>query len=108
MAAAWQHINGNFLLVLVSGILTSLFSLAVGMQYLLAQHPLPVWSFFVGLIAGSVIYLLRQYRIAPLAGDAAIVQLVWPSPGLCLWLQQCSLMAALQRCFLPAALLSVQ
>ena len=33
------------------------------MQYLLAQHPLPLWSFFVGLIAGSVIYLLRQYRL---------------------------------------------
>ena len=53
LAAAWQYINGNFLLTLVSGILTSLFSLAVGMQYLLAQHPLPLWSFFVGLIAGS-------------------------------------------------------
>jgi putative membrane protein len=62
-AALWRHINGNFLVTLLSGILTSLFSLAVFMQYLLAQHPLPVWSFFVGLIAGSVIYLLRQYRL---------------------------------------------
>ena len=61
--ALWRHINGNFLVTLLSGILTSLFSLAVFMQYLLAQHPLPVWSFFVGLIAGSVIYLLRQYRL---------------------------------------------
>ncbi len=61
--ALWRHINGNFLVTLLSGILTSLFSLAVFMQYLLAQHPLPVWSFFVGLIAGSVIYLMRQYRL---------------------------------------------
>lgn len=59
--AAWRHINGNFLAVLLSGILTSLFSLAVVMQFLLAEHPLPLWSFFVGLIAGSVIYLLRQH-----------------------------------------------
>ena len=59
-AAAWRHINGNFLITLVAGILTSLFSLAVFMQYLLAQHPLPLWSFFVGLICGSVIYLFRQ------------------------------------------------
>lgn len=63
-AAAWRHINGNFLVVLLSGILTSLFSLAVVMQFLLAEHPLPLWSFFVGLIVGSVIYLLRQYRFS--------------------------------------------
>ena len=30
------------------------------MQYLLVEHPLPLWSFFTGLIVGSVIYLLRQ------------------------------------------------
>ena len=59
--AAWQHINGNFLVVLLSGILVSLFSLARVMQFLLAEHPLPLWSFFFGLIVGSVIYLLRQH-----------------------------------------------
>jgi putative membrane protein len=52
IGAAWKHINGNFLVVLLGGILTSLFSLAVVMQYLLAEYPLPVWSFFVGLIIG--------------------------------------------------------
>ena len=62
--AAWKYINGNFLVVLLSGIFTSLFSLALVMQYLLAEHPLPLWSFFVGLIVGSVIYLLRQYRFS--------------------------------------------
>lgn len=60
IAAAWAHINGNFLVVLMAGILTSLFSLAKVMQFLLAEHPLPLWSFFTGLIIGSVIYLLRQ------------------------------------------------
>ncbi|MBT5576996.1 MAG: DUF368 domain-containing protein [Porticoccaceae bacterium] len=61
IAAAWQHINGNFLTVLLLGVLTSLFSLAQVMQFLLAEHPLPLWSFFTGLILGSVIYLLRQH-----------------------------------------------
>ena len=61
LAAAWAHINGNFLLVLLAGILTSLFSLAQVMQLLLVEHPLPLWSFFTGLIIGSVIYLLRQH-----------------------------------------------
>ncbi len=59
--AAWAYINGNFLVVLLTGVLTSLFSLAQVMQYLLAEHPLPLWSFFTGLIVGSVIYLLRQH-----------------------------------------------
>jgi putative membrane protein len=61
LAPAWQHINGNFLLCLVAGIFTSLFSLANVMHYLLLEHPLPLWSFFGGLIGGSVIYLLRQH-----------------------------------------------
>jgi putative membrane protein len=60
IAAAWRYINGNFLVTLLGGLLTSLFSLAKVMQYLLVAHPLPLWSFFTGLILGSVIYLLRQ------------------------------------------------
>ena len=48
VAAAWVHINGSFLAVLIAGILTSLFSLARVMQFLLAEHPLPLWSFFYG------------------------------------------------------------
>lgn len=61
LGAAWQYINGNFLAVLLAGIFTSLFSLAQVMQHLLGQYPLPLWSFFTGLIVGSVIYLLRQH-----------------------------------------------
>ena len=61
IVAAWKHINGGFLSVLLAGILTSLFSLAQVMQFLLAEYPLPLWSFFTGLILGSVIYLLRQH-----------------------------------------------
>lgn len=60
-AAAWAYINGKFLVTLLAGILTSLFSLAKVMQYLLVAHPLPLWSFFTGLIVGSVIYLMRQH-----------------------------------------------
>ncbi len=64
LAAAWRSINGNFLAVLLSGVLTSLFSLAMVVQYLIAEYPLPLWSFFVGLIIGSVVYLLRQHPFA--------------------------------------------
>ncbi|MAW23711.1 MAG: DUF368 domain-containing protein [Cellvibrionales bacterium TMED47] len=59
--AAWRHINGEFLLILISGILFSLFTLAGVMGYLLEVFPLQLWSFFIGLIIASIIYLLRQY-----------------------------------------------
>jgi putative membrane protein len=60
IAAAWQNINGQFLLILLSGILFSLFTFAGLMRFLLEAFPLQLWCFFMGLIISSVIYLLRQ------------------------------------------------
>lgn len=57
--AAWQMANATFLLVLLAGILTSILSLARLITYLLAHHPVPVWSFFFGLILVSV-YLVGR------------------------------------------------
>ncbi|WP_434339631.1 DUF368 domain-containing protein [Motilimonas cestriensis] len=58
--AFWQHIDGTFLLVLFSGLLLSIASLAKLITYLLAYHPLLVWSFFFGLIIASVIHIAKQ------------------------------------------------
>lgn len=58
--AAWQTANGNFLLVLLAGILTSIFSLARLITWLLATHPIPVWSFFFGLILISTYLVGRE------------------------------------------------
>lgn len=57
--AAWQMANATFLLVLLAGIFTSILSLARLITYLLAHHPVPVWSFFFGLILVSV-YLVGR------------------------------------------------
>jgi putative membrane protein len=56
----WLKINGNFLLSLVLGILISIFSFAKVMQYLLIHHPIPLWSFFFGLIVASPIYIIKE------------------------------------------------
>ncbi len=56
----WKKINGNFLFSLVLGILISIFSLAKLMQYLLVHHPIPLWSFFFGLILASPIYIMKE------------------------------------------------
>lgn len=51
---AWRTANASFLVVLLAGVLTSIFSLAQLISYLLEEHPIPVWSFFFGLILVSV------------------------------------------------------
>ena len=56
----WQAVNGNFLLVLVSGIAFSFLSLAKVMLYLVANYPIQIWSFFFGLVLASVWYVMSQ------------------------------------------------
>ncbi|MCG7533870.1 DUF368 domain-containing protein [Pseudoalteromonas sp. OOF1S-7] len=58
--AAWRHIDGTFLLVLFSGLLTSAASLAKLITYLLEHHQLFVWSFFFGLIIASFVHVGKQ------------------------------------------------
>lgn len=60
LAGAWQHVNGGFLLALLAGIATSIFTLAQLVSWLLENHPVPLWAFFFGLILASAIVLLRQ------------------------------------------------
>lgn len=58
--AAFDHINGLFLIVLLSGILTSIFTLARVITWMLHTHPIPLWSFFFGLILVSVNHMFKQ------------------------------------------------
>ncbi len=62
LADFWKKINGTFLTVLLGGILTSLLSLARLMNFLLAEHPIHVWSFFFGLILISSPLILREIK----------------------------------------------
>ncbi len=58
----WKKINGNFLISVLAGIVTSLLSLARLMTYLLEHHPIPVWSFFFGLILVSAPLIMRDIK----------------------------------------------
>lgn len=60
--AFWERINGTFLLVLVSGILISIISLARLVTYLLEYHPIPIWSFFFGLILISCFLVIKEIK----------------------------------------------
>ncbi len=63
----WQRINGNFLFSLVAGILTSVLLFSKLIAYSLQHYPVAVWSFFFGLIAASVIFVLKQAGKIPMS-----------------------------------------
>jgi putative membrane protein len=58
----WAAVNGNFLIAVLAGIATSILSLAKLMTFLLEHHPIPVWSFFFGLILVSSPLILRDIK----------------------------------------------
>lgn len=57
---AWQQINGNFLLALVSGIAFSILTLSKVITHLLETEPILVWSFFFGLVVASIYFIGKQ------------------------------------------------
>lgn len=59
---AWRTANATFLVILLAGILSSVVSLARLITYLLEQHPIPVWSFFFGLILVSCHIVGREIQ----------------------------------------------
>lgn len=86
--AAWQQVNGTFLLVLFAGIATAILTLAKGISFLLATYPVLLWAFFFGLILASSWYISKQIKswppqrlLALLIGVAvaATISLIGPS-----------------------------
>ena len=58
----WKHVNASFLLPLFLGILTSIFSFSKAITFFIDNYPIPLWSFFCGLILISAIIILRDIR----------------------------------------------
>lgn len=84
----WKKINGTFLVCVVLGILISFFSLAKLMTYLMEYHPVPLWSFFFGLIVSSAIFILKGIKgwrisdfISLIIGASIGVAICLLSPG---------------------------
>ncbi len=67
LKAAWNQLNGNFLLALILGIGTSILSLAKMVSWLLENQPILIWSFFFGLVIASVLLVgkeVKNWRLA--------------------------------------------
>lgn len=64
--AFWQACDCNFLVSLLMGIVVSIATLASAISYILMEYPIPIWSFFFGLIVASVWHVGRQvYHYVP-------------------------------------------
>jgi putative membrane protein len=55
----WNQINGSFLLSLFSGILSSILLLSRVLEWLINNEPIALWSFFLGLLTASILYLIK-------------------------------------------------
>lgn len=80
--AAWQAIDGTFLLAVGIGIIASVLTVARGLTWALENYPPVVWAFFIGLIAASSFIVLRavkqwnMYRVALVVVFAAVLVLI--------------------------------
>lgn len=70
---AWSSCNASFLLVLILGILTSIFTLARAISYLMEAHPVLLWAFFFGLVLVSVYLVGREVAVWTLGRLALFV-----------------------------------
>ena len=55
--AAWQSLDGPFILALTLGIGTGMLLVSSGISWLLTAYPIPLWAFFFGLILASAFVL---------------------------------------------------
>ena len=60
IGTAWKHIDGSFLLVLFSGIMISVLTLAKFLQWAMEHYPQMLWAFFFGLIISSALYIGKK------------------------------------------------
>ncbi len=60
IGAFWRHVNGAFLVTLLSGIFISLVTLSHSVLYMLVHYPEMLWAFFFGLILASTIVIARH------------------------------------------------
>lgn len=80
----WKHINGNFLFALILGIFISIFSLAELMKYLMVHQPIPLWSFFFGLIVASSILLLKEIKLKKVINILSLIIGISIGAAICL------------------------
>lgn len=57
----FEYTNSKFLLFVMGGSIVSYFSVSLILDYFLKHYELYVWSFFFGLIIGSIYYIFKDF-----------------------------------------------
>lgn len=57
----FQYVNAPFLLLILGGSMFSYFSVSLVLDYLIHHYELYVWSWFFGMIIGSVFYIYKDF-----------------------------------------------
>lgn len=57
---AWNRVPVMFFVFLGAGLITAILTFARVLSHLMENHPVPLWSFFFGLVLGSIILLARH------------------------------------------------
>ncbi|MBU3012976.1 DUF368 domain-containing protein [Polaribacter vadi] len=57
----YQYINAQFLLLIMGGSIFSYFSVSLILDYFLQRYELYVWSWFFGMIIGSIFYIGKGF-----------------------------------------------
>jgi len=63
IAAALERVPWKFLLSVLTGILLAVFSLARGIEWMLVNKPVLLWSFFFGLVLASVWMVSKRISV---------------------------------------------
>ncbi len=71
--AFFQYTNARFITILFSGSLFSYFSVSLFLEFLLKNYELNVWSFFFGLIIGSIYYIAKGFKKLGIKSILAII-----------------------------------
>jgi len=58
----YRYVNGQFLTLLIFGMLVSYFSVSKLLDYFLEQKELFVWAAFFGMILGSIYYISKDFK----------------------------------------------
>ena len=58
----YRYVNGQFLTLLIFGMLVSYFSVSKLLDYFLERKELYVWACFFGMILGSIYYISKDYK----------------------------------------------
>lgn len=58
----YQYVNGQFLSLLIFGMLVSYFSISKILDYFLVKKELFVWAAFFGMIIGSIYYIAKDFK----------------------------------------------